>query len=204
MSAKSTMAQNSQGSRIPGDDCVVDEELRDWIIAETKITEAEQARDNIRATTSQAQTENKAHSSGDNQTWVCTPALPPPSTVDSPYGRPSTSNYPLLERNKSVRRNLPMEFPGKHRELDLVPGSVFLVDSKGAFLKLPIPSGMPEDPLRWGYWKKTGAIASLLFFSMLSISSGQLPEINYLLLLNDPKMQVSGHIAELFLSFQRP
>lgn len=193
------MIQNGQWPEIPDGDGKVDEELRDWIIAETKITDAEEGRRDVWATTARDRIDDAVHSNGVTQTWVRNardPLQNDHSSVYSPYSRTSTSTNPLFERHKISRKGLPVEFPGKHRELDLVPGSVFLVDSKGSFLKLPIPSGMPEDPLRWGYWKKTGAIACLLFYTMLSISSCQLPEINFQLLLHDPTVQVSEHVAK--------
>ncbi|KAJ4408192.1 hypothetical protein N0V82_009766 [Gnomoniopsis sp. IMI 355080] len=202
MVAKATTIQNGHWPEIPDGESKVDEELRDWIIAETKITDAEEGRRDVWATTARDPIDYAVHSNGDTQTWVRNThdtAQNDLSSVCSPYSRPSTSHNPLFERHKGGRKGLPVEFPGQHRELDLVPGSVFLVDSKGSFLKLPIPSNMPEDPLRWGYWKKTGAIACLLFYSMLSISSCQLPEINFQLLLRDPTMQQLVVFPPLFI-----
>lgn len=193
------MARHGQCRKMD-DDPKIDEELRDWILAETRITDAEMGMNVAKDTTTHIATDNFVDSNHGIQTWTCntrSPAQPDHSITDSPYGRASYSTNPLFDRHKPVRKGLTVEFPGQHRELDLVPGSVFLVDSKGSFLKLPIPSNMPEDPLRWGYWKKTGAVACLLYFSMLSISSAQLPEISYQLLLLDPAMLVSGHVAEV-------
>lgn len=71
-------------------------------------------------------------------------------------------------------------------------GSVLLVDSKGNFLKLPIPSDMPEDPLRWGKWKRFGAMICIIFLGMLGLSAVQLPEVNFQLLQLDPVLEVSN------------
>lgn len=191
------MIQDKQRPKMAGHP-TDDEELRDWIIAETRTADPMKGIEDVESTTAREAKHNSTGSNGGIQTWeydIGSRAQHDQSMASTPYSQTSALDKPFFERQKSTRRGLPVEFPGQHRELDLVPGSVYLVDSKGSFLKLPIPSNMPEDPLRWGYWKKTGAIACLLFFSMLSISSGQLPEINYQLLLLDPTMQVSGQFA---------
>lgn len=195
--AKVAMIQDRQWPKMAGHP-TDDEELRDWIIAETRTAESGNGTEDIESTTAQETKHTSTGSNGGIQTWECdigSPAQHDQTMASTPYSQISSMDKTFFERQKPARKGLPVEFPGQHRELDLVPGSVYLVDSKGSFLKLPIPSSMPEDPLRWGYWKKTGAIACLLFFSMLSISSGQLPEINYQLLIRDPTMQVSGHFA---------
>lgn len=195
--SKATMVQNRQWPKMAGHSAD-DEELREWIIAETRLADSGKEDEEVASTTARETTDPATGSNGGMRTWtydIGSPAQPEQSMASSPYSQFSALDKPLFTRQKSARKGLPVEFPGQHRELDLVPGSVYLVDSKGSFLKLPIPSSMPEDPLRWGYWKKTGATACLLFFSMLSISSGQLPEINYQLLLRDSAMQVSGQFA---------
>lgn len=197
MNAKATMVQARQWPKMAGHPAD-DEELREWIIAETRLSDPAKEDEGVGSTTARETTDPVPDSNGGVRTWtydIGSPGQPDQSIASTPYSQFSALDKPRFERQKSARRGLPVEFPGAHRELDLVPGSVYLVDSKGSFLKLPIPSSMPEDPLRWGYWKKTGAIACLLFFTMLSISSGQLPEINFQLLVLDPAMQVSGQFA---------
>lgn len=200
MITKTPVGHNAQLRKMNGD-LGGDKELKDWILAETKSADAAdagRALERARTTTARIGKENTLDLHG-IQTWMSdtrsSADRPGHLVAGSPYSQASFSTNPLFVTHKSMRKGLPVEFPGQHRELDLVPGSVFLVDSKGSFLKLPIPSNMPEDPLRWCYWKKTGAVACLLFFSMLSISSCQLPEVNYQFLLRDPDMQVSGHSA---------
>lgn len=85
-------------------------------------------------------------------------------------------------------------FPGSgqnQQDLELVPGSVFLVDSNGSILKLPIPSDDPNDPLRWGRWKRAGAFFCITFFRILGFSMVQFPVVNFHLLQADPAIAVS-------------
>lgn len=78
-------------------------------------------------------------------------------------------------------------------DLELLPGSVYLVDSDGSILKLPIPSDDPKDPLQWGRWKRAGALFCIIFFQVLSLSICQFPEVNFRLLQADPAFAVSDH-----------
>lgn len=91
-----------------------------------------------------------------------------------------------------------VSFPGPARQqqdLELLPGSVYLVDSDGSILKLPIPSDDPNDPLQWSKWKRTGALFCIIFFQTLGLSMVQLPEVNYRLLQADPALAVSDFLV---------
>jgi hypothetical protein len=56
----------------------------------------------------------------------------------------------------------------KHASTDL-SGSVFLIDSAGKILSLPIPSRSTQDPLNWSTRKKGFAIFSLTFFATVGL-----------------------------------
>lgn len=99
---------------------------------------------------------------------------------------------PQVPVNRDSKDTVPFSGPARpQQDLELLPGSVYLVDSDGSILKLPIPSDDPNDPLQWSKWKRTGALFCITFFQILGLSMCQLPEVNYRLLKADPALAVS-------------
>lgn len=48
-------------------------------------------------------------------------------------------------------------------------GSVFLISSNGETLQLPIPSQLPNDPLKWSNFKRFLVLFSMFVFSTISL-----------------------------------
>jgi hypothetical protein len=48
-------------------------------------------------------------------------------------------------------------------------GSVYLITSSGQTVELPIPSELPNDPLRWSWIKRVGALSAIYVFTIVNL-----------------------------------
>ena len=86
----------------------------------------------------------------------------------------------------------------KHESYDL-SGSVFLITGDGRKIDLPVPSESKADPLNWGRWKTAGAMGSLWWYSVVSLTAVQAATMMLKEILNDYKEEVC--FFAIFLPF---
>lgn len=195
MSSKYHEKQWPKVREVAGDD----EELRDWILAQTKAVSRDVDIESIQTTAASSDFDTERNGKWWANGTRSTRQLEDPEPNGGLKGGGMAAKFPFHHHHH--HQGKAVQFPGQHREMEVHPGSVFLVDSAGKFLKLPIPSDMQEDPLRWGKWKRFGAMLCIVFFSMLGLSAVQLPEVNFQLMQLDPVLEVrhasSGLLAAI-------
>ncbi|KAF1922674.1 MFS general substrate transporter [Didymella exigua CBS 183.55] len=110
---------------------------------------------------------------------------PPPSSqpLRKPTLVPSAEDRdddckPFARLSRGLSRRSARAIRRKHESYNL-SGSIFLVTSSGKTLSLPVPSDSPADPLNWGRWKTAGAIISVAWFSIVSLTVVQAASMVY-------------------------